>query len=56
MRFAVLGSGSGGNCLIIESNGCRLLIDAGFSGRRIKAQLSELGEEVKKTDALALDS
>jgi len=43
MRVAVLGSGSGGNAVIVESQGRRILIDAGFSCRQIEKRLAGLG-------------
>ncbi len=54
MRLAVLGSGSGGNSLIVESGGHRLLIDAGFSCRQIEQRLAGLGEDAGRLDALLL--
>ncbi len=45
MRLAVLGSGSGGNSLIVESGGWRLLIDAGFSCRQIEQRMAGLGAD-----------
>jgi len=54
MRLAVLGSGSGGNAVIVESNGHRLLIDAGFTCRRIEQQLGELGVEASSLAAVLL--
>lgn len=54
MRLAVLGSGSGGNALIVESGGHRLLLDAGFSCRYIEKGLRELGEEAAAIDAILL--
>lgn len=41
-RFAVLGSGSRGNALLVEHGGERLLIDAGFSCREIERRMAEL--------------
>ena len=43
MRFSVLGSGSKGNCTLVESDSTRLLIDNGFSGKEIVSRLSSLG-------------
>lgn len=43
LRLAVLGSGSRGNAVVIEHDGCRLLVDAGFSCRQIEERLAELG-------------
>ncbi len=54
MRFSVLGSGSGGNSLVVDSGGARLLIDAGFSCRRIEANLRELGLEASGVNAILL--
>ncbi|HFQ80507.1 MAG TPA: MBL fold metallo-hydrolase [Desulfobacterales bacterium] len=43
MRFCVLGSGSKGNCTLVESCGCALLIDAGFSGIELERRLNSVG-------------
>jgi phosphoribosyl 1,2-cyclic phosphodiesterase len=43
VRFSVLGSGSKGNCTLVESGSTRLLIDDGFSGKEIVARLAGLG-------------
>lgn len=43
MRFTILGSGSKGNCAYLETDEVRLLIDAGFSARQIRARLAALG-------------
>lgn len=42
MRLAVLGSGSSGNALVVESGGRRLLVDAGFSRRQIELRLEKV--------------
>lgn len=39
----VLGSGSSGNSLLVEVDGLRLLVDAGFSGRDIERRLAAVG-------------
>lgn len=39
-RLTILGSGSRGNCAYLETNGVRLLIDAGFSGKQIRERLA----------------
>ena len=54
MRFAVLGSGSGGNSLVVDSGGCRLLVDAGFSCRRIETTLRDLGLDAARLNAVLL--
>lgn len=43
MRFAVLGSGSKGNCTLVEAGSTRLLIDNGFSGKELIGRLHSLG-------------
>ena len=43
MRFAVLGSGSGGNSAVVECDGVRLMIDAGLSARQIAVRLEQIG-------------
>lgn len=54
MRLAVLGSGSGGNALIVESEGRRILVDAGFSCRAIERKMRRLGDDARRLDALLL--
>lgn len=54
MRIASLGSGSGGNALVVISGDYRLLVDAGFSCRQIEKRLAALGEEAASLDALLL--
>ena len=39
MRFSVLGSGSRGNALLIESGGTAILVDAGFSAKDLAGRL-----------------
>lgn len=46
MRFSVLGSGSKGNCIFIESGDTAILIDAGFSGKEIAARLALIGRHI----------
>ena len=43
MRVAVLGSGSGGNALVVESGSHRVMVDAGFSCREIEKRLEAIG-------------
>lgn len=52
MRFAVLGSGSKGNCTLVESGTTRILIDAGFSGKELQARLHELGVDPADLSAI----
>ena len=64
MRFSILGSGSSGNSAIVVSDGSRILLDAGFSARRLgallkdedqRAALVEAGRETVKSLGGALD-
>jgi phosphoribosyl 1,2-cyclic phosphodiesterase len=48
----VLGSGSGGNCALVISDHCRILIDAGFSAKRISQGLQSLGIEPESLDGI----
>lgn len=43
IRFRILGSGSSGNAALLETESSRVLIDAGFSGRKLKQMLHEAG-------------
>ncbi len=43
MRFAVLGSGSGGNSTVVDCGGVCLLIDAGLSAKQLNLRLAHLG-------------
>ena len=43
IKFCSLSSGSDGNCQYIETNNTRILIDGGFSGKRIESLLSSIG-------------
>ncbi len=40
LTFSVLGSGSKGNCTLVESGSTAILIDAGFSGKEIRRRLA----------------
>jgi len=43
MRFASLGSGSQGNCLVVDAGATKLLLDCGLSTRATVARLACLG-------------
>jgi phosphoribosyl 1,2-cyclic phosphodiesterase len=43
VRFTILGSGSSGNCSLLEAGETRILIDAGFSARQIRERLASIG-------------
>ncbi|MBX3208823.1 MAG: MBL fold metallo-hydrolase [Labilithrix sp.] len=46
MRVYVLGSGSSGNALLVESSGTRLLVEAGVGPKVAASRLAELGVEL----------
>lgn len=52
MRFAYLGSGSKGNCALVESSGTCVMIDCGFSVAETEARLARLGRSPADIDAL----
>jgi len=54
MRFASLGSGSKGNCLIVEEKNTRLLLDCGFSTKEIIARLFRLGIQPNMLDGIII--
>ena len=54
MRFAVLGSGSGGNAAVVECGGLRLMIDAGLSAKQLTLRLKQLGIEPASLDGILL--
>lgn len=51
-RFHILGSGSSGNCALVATPYARVLIDAGFSAKRIDAGLRAVGESLDTIDAV----
>ena len=50
----VLGSGSSGNCALVETPNCRLLIDAGLSARQMALRLSQCGIAPGQIDGILL--
>ncbi len=54
MYFSILGSGSRGNSLYIESGQTSILIDAGFSGKELARRLAVHGKEMDALDGLFL--
>lgn len=54
MRFAVLGSGSGGNAAVVECGGLRLMIDAGLSAKQLTMRLGLLGIDPASLDGILL--
>ena len=54
MNFAVLGSGSKGNAILVESGSTALLIDAGFSGKEIRRRLALLNRSAEELAAILI--
>lgn len=54
MRFRILGSGSAGNAALLETESTRVLIDAGFSGRKLRQMLHESGTSFDEISAVFL--
>ena len=54
MKLWVLGSGSRGNAVVVESGACRLMIDVGFGPRILKKRLQSIGIEPESIDACVI--
>jgi phosphoribosyl 1,2-cyclic phosphodiesterase len=54
MRFCILGSGSAGNAALLVTEGARVLVDAGFSAKKLAQLLAGIGESLEKIDAIFL--
>lgn len=54
IKICSLGSGSKGNCTLISSGNCKILVDAGIAFSNIKRLLSEIGEDVKDINAVVV--
>jgi phosphoribosyl 1,2-cyclic phosphodiesterase len=52
LAVTILASGSAGNCALVETPGCRLLMDGGLSARQICARLEAAGVEPAAIDAI----
>src|SRR5277367_6780606 len=53
-NLTVLGSGSAGNCALVETGECRLLIDGGLSARQITVRLERAGINPLDIDGILL--
>ena len=49
-----LQSGSNGNCIYVETNGVRLLFDAGISSIRARQRLEAFDRDIREVDALII--
>lgn len=54
MRVWVLGSGSGGNAVLVEADGARLLVDVGFGVRTLAARLQVAGVAPESIEACVI--
>jgi phosphoribosyl 1,2-cyclic phosphodiesterase len=54
MQVSILGSGSKGNSVFVQSGKTAILIDAGFSGKELKKRLATIGQELNKIRGICL--
>ncbi len=54
MRVTVLGSGSKGNAILVEEDGTRVLVDAGFSARDLQRRMDGVGVDAEEVDAIVI--
>lgn len=54
MKFALLCSGSKGNCFVLQDEGTCLMVDCGGSGRYLKEELGKLGIAHEDIDAVLI--
>lgn len=52
--MVVLGSGSGGNAVVVEAGGTRLLVDAGLSAKQLCLRMESVGVEPASLDGILL--
>jgi len=54
LAVTILGSGSAGNCALVETPRCRLLVDGGLSARQICSRLAAASIEPSAIDAILI--
>src|SRR5215210_4735595 len=54
LHLTVLGSGSAGNCALVESDECRLLLDGGLSAKQITTRLAFAGLTPEALDGILI--
>jgi phosphoribosyl 1,2-cyclic phosphodiesterase len=54
LKICVLASGSSGNCTLIQSDSCRILVDAGLSARETGRRLAQVGLAIEDIDAILI--
>ena len=52
MRFTVLSSGSTGNATVIDNGDAKVLVDAGFSGKKLESLIAERDMSFQEMDAI----
>jgi len=52
IRFSLLGSGSKGNAVYVVAPGAKILIDSGFSYKRLCERLAAIGEQIEGLQAV----
>ena len=52
ISYCSLASGSSGNCHLVSSNGKKILVDAGLSGKRIQGRLEDVDFDPKKISGI----
>ena len=52
ITFHILGSSSQGNCALLETPHCRVLIDIGFPAKRLNELLEPTGRKLSDIDAV----
>lgn len=54
VQLTILGSGSAGNAVYLETSGTRILVDCGFSARQIRQRLATLGRAPENLDGILI--
>lgn len=54
LRVTILGSGSSGNCTLLETSTTRLLIDAGLGKKETLRRLAAVGRDVDRLDGIVI--
>lgn len=54
LRVTILGSGSAGNCTLVETDRTRLLVDSGFGKKETLRRLAVAGREIDRVDGIVI--
>jgi phosphoribosyl 1,2-cyclic phosphodiesterase len=54
LRVTILGSGSSGNCTLLETDRTRLMVDAGFSKKETLLRLAKAERDVDRLDGIVI--